>query len=292
MENLNSKCFAYPAKKKYPVHTKQAALNSYQQFKSDIDRYDQDQISYIANNFIKAASLHHIKYPTQTLTKTATYNVTLDDGTLVQMSVTSQNNLDKIASSLQNSQLDYRDIKKIATQIIRNTDQMDYADTALQKLRKLAGFGVGQPSQIVNEFCKRGQYIGQKQKSMFYSVYRDINALDQDTLLKKASQICQLMYGIDKLYKLAAYYDTALKRPQQVCFKQGFKQLQDQAQDYMCVKSTSTILSKKALLQRKDKVKQFFNQFYQQQAKDDTQLLNKVANLSQIGLKALIQELK
>lgn len=63
METLNRECYAYPDKQLYPVHTKQAALDSYKEFEQDLGKYSQDRIKLIADNFIKAASVHDIKYP-------------------------------------------------------------------------------------------------------------------------------------------------------------------------------------------------------------------------------------
>ena len=55
--------------------------------------------------------------------------------------------------------------------------------------------------------------------------------------------------------------------------------------------STDTILSKKALLESKEAVKEFLSSKYGEKAESDEEVLNKVASLSAEGIKALVQVL-
>ena len=64
MEKLSKQCYAYPEKELYPVHTKEAALQSWQEFKQDLDNYTDNELEYITGRFIKSAKANDFSYPT------------------------------------------------------------------------------------------------------------------------------------------------------------------------------------------------------------------------------------
>ena len=297
MSELSSECFAYPQKKKYPVHTKQAALASFEQFKRDIEDYSIQRIDAITSNFVKAASLHNIKYNMQAQTQPLMNQYQTSDGSFINFTkVASASDIPHVVEFLQKLRNDYplQELRKVAICLYSDIDGMQGAPQLMQKVANFAGLGFGQPQQMLQQFLKRGSLINMpfEVKSAFYKTYNDFKDADQQTLFKKSSQMCDLLDGIDRLYKLAGYYDTKLKRPQEVCFSQNLDTLIKEAQDYLTVASTGTIMSKSALLQNKDRVKEFFNQYYQIPVNSDAEMLQKVAALSETGIKTLVKELE
>lgn len=297
MNKLDKTCYAYPDKELYPVHTKQAALKSYHEFVSDAKYYSPQRVNLIADNFIKAASVHDIKYPRYEQTPRQTVSFLTDSGARITLSkIASVKDLQDTLNALQQAraEMPIKQLRKVAQYAVVQAQQQDIESQSLDKLAMLAGFGVGQPEQILTEFRKRGSLINlpYKVNSAFYSAYRNLQQLsnvDQDGFYKKASQLCDIMDDIDRNYSLMQKYDKQLKKPEQVCFSLNMTKLANQAQDYLHVPSTSTILSKKALLQSKQQVSDFLQTFYGVKPQTDDQLLNKVAGLSSIGIKALIK---
>lgn len=297
MSELSSECFAYPEKKKYPIHTKQAALSSFEEFKQDLEDYSIPRIDAITANFVKAASLHQITYDIQQEEQPAMSQVQVSDGSIISFNkVASVEDIPHAVDFLQTIRENYplSDIRKIAVQVYKDIDVLPAQPQHMNKIAVFAGIGFGQPQEMLQEFCKRGSLINlpNQVKSAFYSTYNEFKGADQQTLFKKSSQMCDLMDNIDRLYKLAAYYGTKLKRPQEVCFSQNIDTLITQAEDYLTVPSTGTVMSKSALLQNKQKVKEFFDTYYQTSVNSDEQLLEKVACLSEAGIKKLVKELE
>lgn len=299
MSTLSKDCFAYPAKNKYPIHTKEAALSSYEEFKTDIQDFSEQTIKVIADNFIKAAALHNITYKQQSNIKSQQMiPFTCEDGTVIK--ITKVANAEDVQSAVQflknvSKEIPLKDLRKVAQAIFVEADKTDAPEDAMKQVHKFAGIGFGQPSQMVQQFCKRGALINMPQStsSVFYQVYRDLNdATSSQTMFKISTQLCDILDSMDRMYKLSDFYGTKLKAPQDVCFSQGMDDLILQAQDYLPVVSTGTIMSKTALLQNKDKVQKFFLDYYDQKIENKEHLFNKVASLSQTGIKTLIQELQ
>ena len=63
MEKLSKQCYAYPDKELYPVHTKEAALKSWQEFKRDLKNYTENELDLITGRFVKSAQARDFKYP-------------------------------------------------------------------------------------------------------------------------------------------------------------------------------------------------------------------------------------
>ena len=297
MSELNSECYAYPERKKYPIHTKQAALNSFEDFKQDIQDYSTERIDSIVSNFTKAAALHNIKYDMQeeVQPQICTYDIG-DDCNVSFSKIASASDIPHAVEFLQELRQDYPlcQLRKVAIHLYKDVDQLEVEQPGIKKLASFAGLGFGDPSQMMEQFCKRGSLIRipNDVKSLFYRTYNQLNDADGQILLKKSSQICDLMDNIDRMFKLSAYYDKDIKRPQEVCFSQDLDTLIKEAQDYLSVESTGTIMSKSALLQKKQKVKDFFDNYYQIKIESDQKMLEKVASLSQTGIRALIKELE
>lgn len=297
MSELNSECYAYPERRKYPIHTKQAALNSFEDFKQDVQDYSIERIEAITNNFVKAAALHNIKYNFEQQPVPETYTQVINDDCNVSFTkIASASDIPHAVDFLQQLRQQYplQQIRKIAIRLYKDIDQLTVEQPNIKKIASFAGLGFGEPAQMLQEFCKRGSLIRIPNdiKSMFYKTYNQLSQADQQILFKKSSQICDLMDNIDRMFKLQAYYDKNIKRPQEVCFSQNLDTLIKQAQDYLTVASTGTIMSKSALLEKKEKVADFFNNYYQTSIASDQDMMQKVANLSEIGIKTLVKELE
>lgn len=297
MNTLSKECYAYPDKKLYPVHTKQAALDSFTQFCQDVERYSKDRLKLISDNFIKAASIHGISFEYKQEQKPAVDSFITSNGSVIKMSkIASSADVDKAVDALLKARetVPLKDLRKIAVHIV-NQCQLKSLDTEkVQQLHKLAGFGVGDAEQMSVQFRKRCNLIhmNQKFKSEFYSVYRNMRDSDPDIMYKKSAAICDMLDGIDRLYKLENYYGTSLQRPEDVCFKQTLDYFTEAAEDFVLVSSTGTVMSKKALLQNKDSVSAFLKDKYAVDIQSDEHMLSKVASLSPTGLKALLKELE
>ena len=299
MENLSNECFAYPEKRLYPIHTKQAALKSWEEFKTDLDNYSMDRIHLIADNFIKTAKLHGISYsmPEEKPVQAEVEVLTDDDGTSVQLSkIASLQDVQTAVDTLQSSrgQLKAPFIRKVAQYLYKQADEQALEGQCMVKLARFAGLGLAEPEEIVVEFRKRGALIDMPQQaaSQFYKIYRDFeNMQNKDGLMKLATQMCDVFSQIDGLYKLERFYGDKIQAPEDICFKIGIQDLINEASDYLTVPSTGTVLSKQALLENKQAVQSFLDEKYGEKAASDEEMLSKVASLSESGIKALLEVL-
>lgn len=300
MEDISKDCFAYPQKKMYPIHTKQAALDSFKQFEKDVQNYSKDRIQLITDNFVKAAKLHDISYQEKTQPIAQVHEYDTEDGIHVKISkVASQNDVRCVVEALKTNRkdIDFNTIQNIAKKAFMQADELQINIPEMKKLACFAGFGIGDPLQMAAQFGKRAGLVAipQKIKSEFYKTYKQMNEIaniDQSQLYKKASQLCSIMDKMDRMYKLQQYYGQQIQAPEDICFKQDLNSMIQQASDYLRINSTDTILSKQALLQSKDKVNAFLEDKYGFKAQDDQKMLDKVASLTKTGIKALIQELE
>jgi hypothetical protein len=186
-------------------------------------------------------------------------------------------------------------MRKIASELFKMADALDLEGAPMQKLERFAGIGLCDPEEMVIQMRKRGGLIDMPAEvsSKFYKAYRELEGMeDKEELIKVATKMCDIFSEIDNMYKLAGYYGTEIEAPEDICFKYGFNDLIDEVSDYLSIKSTSTILSKKALLENKEAVQKFLEEKYGEKTEKDEEILNKVASLSENGLKALIQALE
>lgn len=298
MEKLSKQCYAYPEKELYPVHTKEAALQSWQEFKRDLDNYSMDSLDRIAGNFIKAAKARDFQYTEELEQPAAAETITVNDGdvSVTFSKVASIQDVENVVDTLNASRdtLSGAFMRKVAAAVYKDADGLELEGPAMFKLARFAGIGLCEPEEMLTEFRKRGGLIDMPQQasSKFYQAYRDLEGLeDKEELIKVATQMCDIMSEIDKLYKLASHYGKEIQAPEDVCFKYGFEDLIAEAEDYLRIPSTDTILSKKALLQNKEAVKTFMEEKYGEKVESDKDVLEKVASLSHSGLKALLQVL-
>ena len=147
---------------------------------------------------------------------------------------------------------------------------------------------------MADQLLKRANLIDMpenKQRAVF-KLYRQVQNADDQQLFKIAGYVCQVMKSIDDTYKLKQHYGDKLKDPYTTCYGQTMNNLIKQAQDYLSVPSTGTILSKKAMLESKEQIKSFLNDYYDVQCKDDQDMFTKVASLSQLGLRTMLKQVE
>lgn len=297
MQILDNSCYAYPQKHMYPIHTKQAALQSYEQFKHDIQRYSKDRVDVIADKLIKAAKFHGIQFTQLQATPRQTVKVDLQGGKSVSITkIASENDLNQLMDMLQknSSKLTNGDIQKIAQAVFPYCDQLDIDSQNMNKLASLAGYGVCDAAEMAQQLLKRANKVQlpQKQQREVFALYREVQKNAQsDELFKTSAKVFSTLSKIDQMYKLASFYGKQLKSPTDTCYGQTMDQLINQAEDYLLVPSTETILSKKAMLQHKQAIKDFLNEYYSESFKDDEEMFTKVASLSRHGISTLIQKL-
>lgn len=299
MTELHDNCFAYRAKRKYPIHTKQATLQSYNEYLSQMQDIPQDTCNQINENFVKAASFHDIKLedPIKPQFKRQTQVFQDSQGNKIQLTkistITDVQHLNKQLDT-NRANITFENLRKIALYGFKTGQQLGASQSVLDSLQKKAGLGIGNKQQMLSQFLKRASLIMMPlpQQQMFYRLYNSMNDQDQQTMYKKSAQICQTLHDIDKLYNLTDFYGTTLKAPQNVCCSVTVDSLLKQASDFLHIKATDAVLSKTALLQQKNKVEQFLEQYYNFKAASQQDMLNKVASLSKTAAEALIKTLE
>lgn len=295
MTQLSKECYADQTKEKYPIFSKEAALSSFKEFRQDLDKYDEQAITRITNNFIKAANTFDINYeiPDEEVSQKDTYQT--EAGTLSISKIATQQNLQDFISSLDQIRetIPLRDIRKIASDVLFKVQ--DTIDTPMQrKLQVYAGFGVCDPEGIIKQFKKRAFIVNipRSAEKQFYDTYNTLEAFkntDEQAMYKCATVLCDTLDEIDRMYKLSQYYGTKLSKPEEVCFGETIDDLTEQASDYLHINSTDTILSKKALLEAKPAVLSYIEDKYQYKPETDEQMFTKIASMTNIGIKGLIE---
>lgn len=298
MENLDKQCYAYPQQCKYPVHTKQAALDSYAKYIEQGQQLPAAIRVDIQQKFQKAASVHGI-----TLEKPAPYTVhkkiaSIQCGnTTVKLSIPQNTkdvlqlalNIQDMADNKGYKSKQLRNLAKTAVQWAsqlqsdQNTTEALFQLPVMQKLAKIAGMGLGNGENICQQFLKRAEFIefDNNSRKFFASVYNDVKNMPKQQFLKSATlnTLCDTLQSMDQRFDLKKYYGKQLKQPRQVCFQQTVAQLCKKASDSVVVGSTGTILSKKALQQRYQKAKSYFQHHFQQTISNFQELLQKTAKL-------------
>lgn len=299
MSNLHSDCFAYKAKNKYPIHTKQATLKSYDQYLSQMQNISDDTCTLINQNFVKAAKLHDIKLadPIEAPAVREQDSYTDSQGNIISFTklatITDIQKLDQMLDCTRGS-LSFDALTKIAMMGFIKGEQLGAPQIVMDRLQKKAGLGIGDKEAMLQQFIKRASLIQLplKQKQSFYRLYNSMNKENSQDFMQKSAQLCRAMHDIDCLYNLTDRYGKQIKAPEDVCCQTTVNSLLKEASDYLHVASTDTVLSKSALLDCKDQVKQFLEDHYNFKAASDQQMLTKVASLSKNSIEALLYTLE
>lgn len=300
MKKLAKDCFAFPQHQRYPIHTKQAALQSYKAYTAQKYAFTQTLRAVIQQNFAKAASVHQI-----TLTQQQGHTVRRKVASVqcgnthvdVSMPMNTKEALQmalNIEDMSDNKGYSAKQLRKLASIAVQWAAELQEDQETMQKLlempimqkiARIAGLGFGNKQDICSEFLKRANYIemDKSAKKAFVDTYNGIKGLDQQEFLKSATlnTICDTMQDIDTRFDLKKHYGKQLRRPIDVCYDTTAAEMCKQASDLVKIASTGTILSKKALFQRKQRVEAFFQQHFDKKVQNQQDLLEKTANLAE-----------
>ena len=309
MEPLSKECFADQYNCKYPIHTKEAAYNSFKDYCAEKNGISDLLRPEIEANFQKAAAFHDIE-----LVEPVVKEASREMHTLAEEGAAEGVSMPIIATSEEIEQgKDYllekrasmsckslREASKYLLWAAANSD-ISVKDPEMRKIAALAGVGVGDKDEILDQFDKRATLIELPvdQQTEFWAFSRKLHEISDEDFYKEATltKICDTIDDIDRTYGLNEHYgkkmgDSVLKSPEQVCFGQNIDDLTKEAADMLHVASIDTVLSKKAVLERKDAINSFFSTYFgAENAENDEKLLEKVASLDENTATALLQAL-
>ena len=309
MEPLSKECFADQYNCKYPIHTKEAAYNSFKDYCADKNAISETLRPEIEDNFKKAAAFHDIELQ-EPVIKEASREMHLfaENGATEGISmpvIQTVEEIEKCCNYLLEKRASMsckslREASKYLLWAVANSD-FDMNGKYERKIAALAGAGMGDKDEILEQFDKRATLIELpvEQQTGFWDFSRKLHEIPDEDFYKSAmlTKICDTMDEIDRRYGLNEHYgkkmgDSVLKSPEQVCFGQNIDDLTKEAADMLHVPSIDVVLSKKAVLERKDAVNGFFSTYFgAENAENDEKLLEKVASLDENTANALLQAL-
>jgi hypothetical protein len=309
MEPLSKECFADQYNCKYPIHTKEAAYKSYTDYcneKSGISDVLKDEIEA---NFQKAASFHDIKLEEPVVKTAAREMHTLaEEGAAEGISMPVIASMEEIEQSKaflleKRASMSCKSLREASKYLLwaASNSKTDLNEPEMKKIAQIAGVGVGDKDEILEQFDKRATLIELPvdQQAGFWLFSRALHAISDDDFYKEATltKICDTMDEIDRMYGLNEHYgkkmgDSVLQAPEQVCFGQTIDDLTKEAADMLHVPSVDVVLSKKAVLERSDAINGFFNEYFgAEKAENDEKLLEKVASMDENTANALFKAL-
>jgi hypothetical protein len=311
MEALDKACFADQMNRKYPIHTKEAALKSFEQSCEDRKSMPSALASNIESNFTKAASFHEIELKEPQVKTASRPEFTLavegaDKGITLKQLLTEEE-LHK-AASLVLSERDSEPCKNLregAKYVIwaaANSD-MDLNTPELLKVARIAGIGVNDRDKIEAQLRKRGVFAsmnGPKDADTFWKFANDVSALSDEDFYKTATltKLCDVMDQLDAKYGVAVRYGKeldgiTLQAPEDAVFAQNLDDLTKEASDMLHIQSIDTVLSKKALLERSEAVNSFFTTYLGAEKPETAEnMCEKVASLDENLAEALLERLE
>ena len=310
MESLSKECFADQRNCKYPIYTKEAAEASFKDYCKDKTAIPDVLKTDIEAQFRKAAAYHEITLEEPVIKEAS-----------VEMNIIAENGAEKgvsmpiIASVEDIEQSKAYLLEKRASESCKtlregakyvlwaaSNSKMDLEAPEMRKIAALAGCGVGDKEEILDQFDKRATLIELPvdQQTGFWAFSRELHAIPEEEFYKEATltKICDTMDEIDRTYGLNTQYGhkvagSVLLSPEQACFGQNIDDLTKEASDMMHIPSIDTVISKKALLERKDGVNSFFSTYFgAENEQDDEKMCQKVASLDGKIAKALLESLE
>ena len=310
MESFSKECFADQRNCKYPVYTKEAALQSFQDYCKDKMAIPAVLREEIEAQFNKAAAYHEIELA-EPVIKTAAVDTNLIAETgsekgITMPVITSVEDIEQSKGYLLDKRASEscKTLREGAKYVLwaASNSKMDLETPEMRKIAALAGCGVGDKEEILEQFDKRATLIELPvdQQSGFWAFSRELHAIPEEEFYKEATltKICDTMDEIDRMYGLNSQYgrkmgDSVLMSPEQACFGQNIDDLTKEASDMLHIPSIDTVISKKALLERKNGVNSFFNTYFgAENEEDDGKMCQKVASLDGKTAKALLEHLE
>ena len=310
MEPLSKECFADQYNCKYPIHTKEAAYNSFKEYCAERGAISAAMRPEIEANFQKAASFHEIELKEPEIKQASVEMHTLAEAgategvsmpiiaTMEELQMSKDYLLEKRAST---SCKTLREASKYLLWAAANSNS-DLNDPDMRKIATIAGVGVGDKDEILEQFDKRATLVELPvdQQTGFWEFSRNLHSISDEEFYKEATltKICDTMDEIDQMYGLNQYYgrkmgDSTLMSPEQVCFGQNIDDLTKEAADMLHIPSIDTVVSKTALLERKNGVNGFFESYFGDKPVEiDADLIDKVAKLDKNTANALLNALE
>lgn len=309
MEPLSKECFADQYNCKYPIHTKEAAYNSFKEYCDDKGAIPDVLKGEIEANFTKAASFHEIELVEPVIKEASREMHTLaEDGASEGVSMPVIASVEEIEQGRdylieKRASMSCKSLREGAKYVLwaASNSKTDLNTPEMRKIASIAGVGVGDKEEILEQFDKRATLIELpvEYQTGFWQFSRDLHAISDEDFYKEATltKICDTMDEIDRMYGLNEHYgqrmgDSVLMAPEQVCFGQNIDDLTKEAADMLHVPSIDAVLSKKAVLERKNAINGFFNEYFGvSEAENDEKLLEKVASLDENTANALLNAL-
>ena len=310
MDNLDKSCFAYQDGKRYPIHTKEDTLNSFRQYCGEKSRCGEALNRTIQKQFDKAAKYHEItlKEPEQTKTASAKQIKTFKagQGTISMPVIETGEELDKAVAFVleKRASMSRDELKDTARYVLfqaANSD-LDIDSPEMRKVSMIAGAGINDREEIEQQLGVRAKMasLSPANAQTFWQFYNGLKDVSDDELTKEASldKICGFMDAVDTEFNLKnrygeTYDGITLKAPEEACFGQTIDDLLKEASDMMEITSIDTVLSKSALLERKNEVNSFFkSHFGVENDLSDQEMIEKVASLDASVAKAFLEYVK
>lgn len=300
MDNLSDSCFAYPSMRKYPIHTKEAALNSNKDFQKEASQYPKPLFDMITANFAKAAAYHEIQYEKQEKQAAAPAETIDFKGGVTMSKIASADDVNSAVKWIleKRASVERKNLAEAAKYTLWHAAnrEIDLETPEMRKLARIAGIGVGNRSEIEHELEKRAtlSIFDGKDHDEFWKFASEMKNLSDDDFYteENLNKLANLLEEIDTLYGNTANYGKSLAYPEDVVFSNNMGDLLKQAQDLLLVPSIDTTISKSALLERGNKVNAFFrNYFGAEKDLGNDEIISKVASLDAKTAKALLEEI-
>ena len=300
MDNLDKSCFAYQDGKRYPIHTKEDTLNSFRQYCGEKSRFTEGINNAIKKQFEKAARYHEIKLsePEQKKEASTKHIATFqagENGTISMPMIETGEELDKAVSFVleKRASMSREELKDTAKYVMweaANSD-LDIDSPNIRKVAMIAGIGVCDRDEVMQQLGIRAKMASLSPTcgQTFWQFYNGLKDISEEELTKDASldKICGFMDAVDTEFNLKnrsgeTYDGITLKAPEEACFGQTIDDLLKEASDMMEITSIDTVLSKSALLERKNEVNAFFKRhFGVENDLSDQEMIEKVASLDE-----------
>lgn len=268
IKDLAKECFAYQAMRKYPFHTKEAALKSLNDFEADKDSYGPELRVEIEGSLTKAASFYGIK--SRPIEKRASTARRLRfEGGVTMSEIKTGEDLDKAADAIISKRAsarlsDLRDAAKYVMWCAANSDSDTHSER-FRKIARIAGAGINDREVIVHEFMKRATVIpfGGTEHEIFWKFAKDLEALPDEDFYNPENlvKVADAMEAMDERYSGERGEDKALGYPEDTVFGQDVDDLTEEAEDLITIPSIDTTISRKALEERANAVCEFFNTY-------------------------------
>lgn len=303
MENLHESCFAFPALKKFPIHTREDTIGSVGAYKAQRSLFTTQQQGIIDANFTKAAAYYGLQ-----MEKEASKPVheplvfTGDDDSHIQMSEIS--NIDELNKAVdfiltKRASAKRRTLAEAAKYVLwsASNTRVDMDTNKFRKIARIAGIGVGDRDAIQHALEKRAvdNLLGQTERTAFWKFANEVKALSDSDFYRPENleTMCDVIDNIDYMFNGQHKQASYLGYPEDVVFAETQDDLLKQASDIYYIPAVDAAISKTATLERKNAINEFFSRHFSgQEPLDGDALFKKMASLDENTAKALLEHVK